>query len=400
MQSAGNSNSVLVKLALRLNICFVFGFAQVKDAESRSPAKVQEALKGGAVAVSQLQDLQSEKDLITAKANDHLQRLEPLAGQLQVLYNQVTEVERFRAYISWINKVESVRSVDRRFEGRCKIGRKFSPKLQSGDHVSVKSARRNVFFMGTHEWCTLCVVFSGEIERLLDSGLLGSAVEQFSVLKEVVHLLSESSCDNLMKFTADMQEHWYKVLINRLSRWEGNTRVKLLWIWFSCMRMNHTVIRARNWEKYLVTFPVWRWCLSNVNFVIAMEVLLARATMLVKVWALVIIASLVEGTVHIFFYAGHIVIPMASVWFVFTVNLMTSLKLCSGLSRLCPLLLHSPRVLMSTSKWNGCSYYCSSCNGNSILQCTTQRHPCSECLWEIVTKSCWCNWGQQTWEGR
>ena len=179
MQSAGNSNSVLVKLVLRLNIYFVFGFAQVKDAESRSPAKVQEAVKGGAVAVSQLQDLQSEKDLITAKANDHLQRLEPLAGQLQVLYNQVTEVERFRAYISWINKVESVRSVDRRFEERCKIGGKFSPKLQSGDHnVSVKSARRNVFFLWGLMNDALCVLFS--VGKLRDCWTLVCWVQQWN----------------------------------------------------------------------------------------------------------------------------------------------------------------------------------------------------------------------------
>lgn len=46
---------------------------------------------------------------LSAKVDDHLQKLHPLAERLSCLVSQIAEVERFRAYVSWIQKIESVR---------------------------------------------------------------------------------------------------------------------------------------------------------------------------------------------------------------------------------------------------------------------------------------------------
>ena len=81
----------------------------MKEAEIKSPVKVQKALESGIAAAEELKSLQSEKEKLTAKADDHLQTLQPLAGRLSSLYSQIAEVERFKAYVNWINKVENIR---------------------------------------------------------------------------------------------------------------------------------------------------------------------------------------------------------------------------------------------------------------------------------------------------
>ena len=59
--------------------------------------------------MKEIKSLQQEHEILTTKVNSHLQKLQPLTEKLSCLVSQIIEVERFRAYVSWIQKIESVR---------------------------------------------------------------------------------------------------------------------------------------------------------------------------------------------------------------------------------------------------------------------------------------------------
>ena len=73
------------------------------------PSKIQVVLDDGCSAVKEIKSLQQEHKQLSAKVDSHLQKLHPLAERLSCLVNQIAEVERFRAYVSWIQKIEAVR---------------------------------------------------------------------------------------------------------------------------------------------------------------------------------------------------------------------------------------------------------------------------------------------------
>ena len=84
-------------------------FLQLQQAECRTPGKIQDVLDKGCSAVKEIKSLQQQHKQLSAKVDSHVQKLQPLADRLSCLVSQIAEVERFRAYVSWIQKIESVR---------------------------------------------------------------------------------------------------------------------------------------------------------------------------------------------------------------------------------------------------------------------------------------------------
>jgi len=139
---------------------------ELHEAQCRTPDKIQVVLDKGCSAVKEIKGLQQQHKELSCKVESHLQKLHPLAGQLSCLVSQIAEVERFRAYVSWIQRIESV---------------------------------------------------SCQIQQFVEGGQLNWAVEQLSVLSELAHLLSDSACCNLIKFVKEMHIHWQKILLNKLA---------------------------------------------------------------------------------------------------------------------------------------------------------------------------------------
>jgi hypothetical protein len=63
-----------------------------------------------------------------------------------------------------------------------------------------------------------CFFSSNGVQENLEAGLLGPAVDQFSILAAVTNILESSSCENLKLFSQEMQVFWRRVLIEKLSR--------------------------------------------------------------------------------------------------------------------------------------------------------------------------------------
>ncbi|XP_068762247.1 RAD50-interacting protein 1-like [Montipora capricornis] len=139
---------------------------ELQDAQCKIPSKIENVLDQGSSAMKEIKSLQQEHEILTTKVNSHLQKLQPLTEKLSCLVSQIIEVERFRAYVSWIQKIESV---------------------------------------------------SCEIHQFMENGQITWAVEQLSVLSELARLLQNSSCCNLTKFVNEMLLHWQKILLNKLA---------------------------------------------------------------------------------------------------------------------------------------------------------------------------------------
>lgn len=56
-----------------------------------------------------IKDLQNQREEVLEKAEDKVKEVKPLAEHLSHLADQVADIERFRTYISWIQKLEAVR---------------------------------------------------------------------------------------------------------------------------------------------------------------------------------------------------------------------------------------------------------------------------------------------------
>lgn len=82
---------------------------QLQEAQCRTPDKIQDVLDKGCSAVNEVKNLQQQHEQLTSRVDNHLKKLHPLAERLSSLVSQIAEVERFRAYVSWIQKIESVR---------------------------------------------------------------------------------------------------------------------------------------------------------------------------------------------------------------------------------------------------------------------------------------------------
>ena len=82
---------------------------QLQQAECQTPDKIQDVLDNGCSAVKEIKSLQQQHKQLSAKVDSHVQKLHPLAERLSCLVSQIAEVERFRAYVSWIQRIESVR---------------------------------------------------------------------------------------------------------------------------------------------------------------------------------------------------------------------------------------------------------------------------------------------------
>ena len=59
--------------------------------------------------MKEIKSLHEEHQELTVKVDNHVQKLQPLVERLSGLIAQIAEVERFRAYVSWIQKIKSVR---------------------------------------------------------------------------------------------------------------------------------------------------------------------------------------------------------------------------------------------------------------------------------------------------
>ena len=59
--------------------------------------------------MNEIKNLQQQHKQLKSKVDSHLKKFHPLAERLSSLVSQIAEVERFRAYASWIQKIESVR---------------------------------------------------------------------------------------------------------------------------------------------------------------------------------------------------------------------------------------------------------------------------------------------------
>ncbi|KAM7441469.1 RAD50-interacting protein 1 [Porites harrisoni] len=136
------------------------------QAECRTPEKIQDVLDKGCSAVKEIKSLHEQHQELTVKVDNHVQKLQPLVERLSGLITQIAEVERFRAYVSWIQKIKSV---------------------------------------------------SFQLQQFVESGQLNWAVEQLTVLSELAKLLSDSRCCNLTKFVKEMHLHWQKILLNKLA---------------------------------------------------------------------------------------------------------------------------------------------------------------------------------------
>ena len=79
------------------------------QAECRTPEKIQDVLDKGCSAVKEIRSLHEQHQELTVKVDNHVQKLQPLVERLSGLITQIAEVERFRAYVSWIQKIKSVR---------------------------------------------------------------------------------------------------------------------------------------------------------------------------------------------------------------------------------------------------------------------------------------------------
>ena len=79
------------------------------QAECRTPEKIQDVLDKGCSAVKEIKSLHEQHQELTVKVDNHVQKLQPLVERLSGLVTQIAEVERFRAYVSWIQKIKSVR---------------------------------------------------------------------------------------------------------------------------------------------------------------------------------------------------------------------------------------------------------------------------------------------------
>lgn len=79
------------------------------QAECHTPDKIQDVLDKGCSAVKEIKSLHEQHHKLTVKVDNHVQKLQPLVERLSGLITQISEVERFRAYVSWIQKIKSVR---------------------------------------------------------------------------------------------------------------------------------------------------------------------------------------------------------------------------------------------------------------------------------------------------
>jgi hypothetical protein len=59
--------------------------------------------------VENIKDFQNEREVIIEKAESKVQKIKPLAEHLSHMADQIADIERFRTYISWIQKLEAVR---------------------------------------------------------------------------------------------------------------------------------------------------------------------------------------------------------------------------------------------------------------------------------------------------
>ena len=82
---------------------------QLRQAQCQTPDRIQEVLDEGHSTVKEIKNLQEQQQGLTSKVDSHLRKLRPLAEHLSALVRQIAEVERFRAYVSWIQRIQSVR---------------------------------------------------------------------------------------------------------------------------------------------------------------------------------------------------------------------------------------------------------------------------------------------------
>ncbi|XP_074606073.1 RAD50-interacting protein 1-like isoform X2 [Acropora palmata] len=128
--------------------------------------------------MKELECLQKEHKMLSSKVDSHLQKFQPMSEKLSGLIRQVAEVEKLRAYASWIQKIESV---------------------------------------------------SSQIQQFMENGQTNWAVEQLTVLSELANLLRSSACINLIGFVNKMQLHWQKILLNKLASEFDDVMKALKW---------------------------------------------------------------------------------------------------------------------------------------------------------------------------
>ncbi|EDO38509.1 predicted protein, partial [Nematostella vectensis] len=138
----------------------------LNNAEHNTPKQIQETLQNGEMAMKTLNALLGQKDDMVTSSETHSKKIKDLAIHLSQLVDQVSDIQRFQSYISWIERLQEI---------------------------------------------------STNIQKHLDGGLLGSAVEEFTSLDTISQLLDSSSCLNLKTFARNTQKHWYQVLVENLS---------------------------------------------------------------------------------------------------------------------------------------------------------------------------------------
>lgn len=69
----------------------------------------------------------------------------------------------------------------------------------------------------------LSILSSNGIQENLEVGILGAAVDQYSILAAVTKVLESSSCENLKTFSQEMLIFWRRLLLEKLARYDKVT---------------------------------------------------------------------------------------------------------------------------------------------------------------------------------
>lgn len=92
-------------------VIIVIFILQLEDAKHKTPTQIQQALDDGKSSKENIKVFQQQREEILVKAEKKVENIKPLAEHLSHFADQIADIERFRTYISWIQKLEAVRYV-------------------------------------------------------------------------------------------------------------------------------------------------------------------------------------------------------------------------------------------------------------------------------------------------
>jgi len=69
---------------------------------------------------------------------------------------------------------------------------------------------------------TLCVFSSSDIQSALLINAMDRAVAQFGILSDMAQCILSSKCQHLVTYVCKTASFWYKILQDKLCRWQYN----------------------------------------------------------------------------------------------------------------------------------------------------------------------------------